>query len=657
MLLLRYIFIIFIPFLFFSCKSLSIADADAFFDRGEYAEAQKKYREIYRKLDNRTQRTEKGEVAYKLGLSYLNINQYKQAEGAFLNAQRFGIKDNELNLNLADCYFKQGNLNEAQFYLDKYFDNDSISNNNITLSKSLNYAFTHKQPSRYKIREVPFITGRRSNYAPAFAAGDYDKFYFTSTEEYSAGDTKSLITGTKNGDIWLTEKNERGEWTRPMPILAPMNTEQDEGVITFSPDGLTMYYTRSSKEKDKDSNVEIWFSERRNGEWDEPQPLEILNDSVKYNIAHPSVSPDGQYLYFTSDMPGGYGGYDIWRINLFDENYHSQNLGPRINTTGDEIFPYAANDSTLFFSSNTHPGFGGLDIFKASLDNSFNWKVENIGLPLNSSADDFGIVLLDENSGYLSSNRGDFRGSDHIYEFNLPSTVTKVTGFVMDTEEYAVPDAVIRVIGDDGAIAMERTHTNGYFSINLLPGRKYLIQASAQGFLNTNTSFTTQETEEDAEYNVDFVLVPVNKPVVIDDIYYDFDSASLREESKTSLDSLVNMLNNYPDIRIKLNSHTDRVGTESYNLDLSRRRALSVVDYLVHEGKIDPKRLTYQGYGKTKPFVITPRIERLYPQFEQGIELNQNYVESLEDENDREIADQINRRTEFEIINNDYLLF
>ncbi|MDE7343726.1 MAG: OmpA family protein, partial [Muribaculaceae bacterium] len=359
---------------------------------------------------------------------------------------------------------------------------------------------------------------------------------------------------------------------------------------------------------------------------------------------------------FSSDMPGGYGGKDIWRINLLDRVGSLENLGPQINTPGDEMFPYMRNDSTMYFSSDGHPGFGALDLFVARQNATREfWSVENMGLPMNSPGDDIGITFGEGESGFFSSNRGDGKGYDHIYSFELPELKISISGWVVDKDDEPVPNAVIRIVGDDGSNQKEVARDDGSFHFRLERGVKYVMMAGAEGYLNVKQEFESDMAEEDAEYGVDFILAAIHKPQVVENIFYDFDKATLRPESKEALDEMARMLSDNPNVTIEMSSHTDRHGSDAYNDRLSDRRAKSVVDYLISVG-VDPRRLTWKGYGESSPKKVTKRINKEYPQFEEGVVLDEAYIESLDPEQ-QEVADQINRRTEFQVTSTTFDMF
>lgn len=458
----------------------------------------------------------------------------------------------------------------------------------------------------------------------------------------------------KKGDIWMSSKDEKGLWQRPEPVEGELNTDMDEGIISFASDGNLMYLTRARREPNSSTTVEIFTSQRSDAKWSAPVKFEITGDTLSA-MGHPAVSPDGQWLYFSSDMPGGSGGRDIWRINLTQKIGSLENLGEWINTPGNEMFPYVRTDSVLYFASDGHPGYGGLDLFRAELKPSGGWAVTNMGTPINSASDDFGITFGEGESGFFTSNRNDARGYDAIYSFELPELKIMISGWVLDKDEEPVPNAVIRIVGNDGSNQKQVARDDGSFSFPLERGVSYVMLAGAKGYLNARQEFTSDTAEEDAEYGVDFILASITKPVVIDNIFYDFDKATLRPESKEALDEMVQVLRDNPNVTIEMASHTDRKGTDEYNIDLSSRRAKSVIDYLISQG-IAPDRLQSQGYGESRPKTITKKLAREYPQFNEGDVLTEEYILALDEEN-QEVADQINRRTEFQVLSIDYKMY
>lgn len=636
-----------------SCRTPKLKTADEQFARGEFFDASKTYRAVYNKLNSRDERPQRGEVAYKLATCYRRLNQAARASAAYQNAIRYEYPDSMAWYYLGRSLQMEGKYQPAIDAYNKFLEyvpDDQLAKEGL---KGCRQAIASRdKKTRYIVKLDKNLNSRRADFAPMFLDKSLTTLYFTSSTEKATGDNKSEITGTKKSDIFFSTKDEKGNWKRPEPAQGELNTEFDEGIVSFSPDGQTMYLSVARRSPNASTSVEIYTSRRSDASWSAPQKFEITADTISA-VGHPAVSPDGRYLYFASDMPGGFGGKDIWRINLLERSGSLENLGPQINTAGDEMFPYMRTDSLMYFSSDGHPGFGGLDLFTARLNSTGDrWSIENMGKPMNSAGDDFGITFGEGESGFFSSNRGDGRGYDHIYSFNKPEIKVTISGYVVDKDDEPVPNAVIRIVGDDGSIQKEVARDDGSFKFNLQRGVRYVMQAGAKGYLNVKQEFESDMEEADADYAVDFVLAAVFKPQVVENIFYDFDRATLRPESKTALDEMAQMLRDNPSVTIEMGSHTDRVGSDEYNMALSDRRAKSVVDYLVAAG-IGADRLTWKGYGETVPKTVTKRINKEYPQFPEGTVLTEEFINTLSDE-DREAADQINRRTEFQVTDINY---
>ena len=636
------------------CKSAKLSDADDALERGEYFDAQVIYRKVYNKMTKKEERPARGEVAFKMGKCYEKLNMAVNASKAFQNALRYAYPDSTLFLHLGRALQGEGKYKQAIEAYEKYLSfapKNRLAEEGIAGCR-LAIAQKEKPKTRYVVKNAKIFNTKRSDFSPMYLDKSLDQIYFTSTSEKATGEKRSEITGMKNGDIYFSKKNERGQWQLPQPAEGELNTDADEGVISFSPDGQTMYLTRARRSETSSTSVEIYTSRRTDATWSTPQKFEITSDSLSA-VGHPAVSADGKYLYFCSDMPGGYGGLDIWRIDLNERGGSLHNMGEQINTPGNEMFPYSRTDSLLYFASDGHPGFGGLDIFKAKLNSTGDyWSIENMGLPLNSTGDDFGITFGNGENGYFSSNRGDARGRDHIYSFELPDIHITISGWVLDKDEEPVSNAVIRIVGDDGSNQKQVARDDGSFKFNLDRGVRYVMKAGAPGYLSLKQEFVSDEAEEDADYAIDFFLAAINKPQVVENIFYDFDKATLRPESKAALDEMAQMLRDNPHVTIELAAHTDRKGSEEYNIRLSERRAKSVIDYLIAAG-IDPQRLSPKGYGESVPKTVTKRINREYPQFPEGTVLSEEFISTLSPE-DQEAADQINRRTEFQVLSLDF---
>lgn len=637
------------------CRTPKLSEADAQFQRGEYYDASVTYKKVYNKLRKKEERPQRGEVAFKMGRCYRLLNMSARASAAFQNALRYEYPDSTTHFMLAQALHADGKYAAALRSYDKYLEfcpDDSLA---INCAEGCRTAQEIRaRGSRYVVKQAKLFNSRRADFCPMYLGADCDQIYYTSTTEKATGDKKSEITGMKNADVFFSKKNEKGEWERPEPVEGELNTEFDEGIVAFSPDAQTMYLTKARRELNAPTSVEIYTSTRSDAKWSAPVKFEITADTLS-TFGHPAVSPDGEYLYFVSDMPGGYGGKDIWRISLKERQGSLVNLGPDINTEGNDDFPYVRSDGSLYFSSDGHPGMGGLDIFRATTVGDpadLRWKVENMGFPINSAGDDFGITFGKGEDGFFSSNRGDARGYDHIYSFEYDPVRITIEGLVMDKDEEPVKNAIIRIIGNDGSNQKEVARDDGSFSFALQRGVKYVMLAGAKGYLNQKQEFASDSTMEDANYWVEFILPSISKPSVVENIFYDYDKADLRPESKTALNELIAVLHDNPNVTIEMASHTDRWGSDAYNINLSERRAKSVVDYLVENG-ISRDRLQPHGYGKSRPKTVTKRIARLYPQFKEGDILTEEFIKTLSEE-DQQAADQINRRTEFSVLSLTY---
>lgn len=637
------------------CRTPKLSEADAQFQRGEYYDASVTYKKVYNKLRKKEERPQRGEVAFKMGRCYKLLNMSARASAAFQNALRYEYPDSTTHFMLAQALHADGKYAAALRSYDKYLEfcpDDSLA---INCAEGCRTAQEIRaRGSRYVVKQAKLFNSRRADFCPMYLGADCDQIYYTSTTEKATGDKKSEITGMKNADVFFSKKNEKGEWERPEPVEGELNTEFDEGIVAFSPDAQTMYLTKARRELNAPTSVEIYTSTRSDAKWSAPVKFEITADTLS-TFGHPAVSPDGEYLYFVSDMPGGYGGKDIWRISLKERQGSLVNLGPDINTDGNDDFPYVRSDGSLYFSSDGHPGMGGLDIFRATAVGDpadLRWKVENMGFPINSAGDDFGITFGKGEDGFFSSNRGDARGYDHIYSFEYDPVRITIEGLVMDKDEEPVKNAIIRIVGNDGSNQKEVARDDGSFSFALQRGVKYVMLAGAKGYLNQKQEFASDSTMEDANYWVEFILPSISKPSVVENIFYDYDKADLRPESKTALNELIAVLHDNPNVTIEMASHTDRWGSDAYNINLSERRAKSVVDYLVENG-ISRDRLQPHGYGKSRPKTVTKRIARLYPQFKEGDILTEEFIKTLSEE-DQQAADQINRRTEFSVLSLTY---
>lgn len=639
----------------------ALKKGDKFYAMGEYFDAANQYKKAYSQTPAK-ERQQRGQRALKMAECYRRINYTQKAIAAYNNAIRYKQTDSMTYLYLAQQLMKNAQYKEAekqfQTALDSMGNNASMELRTLAttgLRSAQKAPEWKKEGSDYTIKRENLFNSRRADYSPVLGGEDNDRLFFTSTRNQAKGDELSGITGTKNADIFYSQKDDKGKWQRPEVIDTELNTDWDEGACCLSPDGRTMYLTQCKTDPDYPRFATIVTSQRSDAAWGKATELKMTNDTLS-TFAHPAVSPDGQWLYFVSDMPGGMGGYDIWRVRLTTSGVGGvENVGAPINTAGDEKFPTFRPNGDLYFSSDGHEGMGGLDIYIAK-PNSNGWRIEHPGFPLNSQGDDFGMTFEGmKNQGFFSSNRSDGKGWDHIYSFYNPEIIQTVKGWVYEQDGYELTQAVVYMVGNDGTNMKLSVKGDGSFTQEIKAGVDYVLLGTCKGFLNHQEHIKVEPVKKSEEYVLQFPLASITAPVLIDNIFYDFDKATLRPESASALDELVVLLKENPNVTIELSAHTDYKGSAEYNKRLSQRRAESVVKYLTEHG-IENERLTPVGYGKEMPKMIRKKVAERYPFLKENDVLTEEYVKTLKDD-EQEQCNQLNRRTEFRVLRTTYGLF
>lgn len=637
--------------LFLSCGTAKLADARAYFTRGEFYAAAETYRKLYQKTP-REQRALRGVIAFEMAENYRMLNQSPRALTAYRNAIRYNYPDTLQFYHFARMLHREGNYEEAATAYRDFLER--VPGHSLAMAglQGVEMARARQgEPERFSVQREEGFASNRSDVSPMLTERG-DRLYFSSSRETAQGEERSPVTGMKYGDLFYAETNVHGVWQSPKRLETRVNTDYEEATPALSPDGEWMYYTYSQPDPGVFSGTRIFISRKVNGEWSGGWPLEMEESNPAWSSEHPAPSPCGKYLYFVSDRPGGYGGKDIWRGTLegVDRVVSVENMGPEINTAGNEVYPYAGKDFTLYFSSDGHPGMGGLDLFVAVKSPlSSRWQIHGLEPALNSSADDFGITFLQEGErGFFSSNRGDARGYSYLYSFERVEAAIRVEGIVVDHLDELIPGAIVRVVGSNGDQRRFVTNREGEYRFTAHPGVDYLFQTSAEGFLHSGRELVAIARGADTLVYVDFEMVPFNRPVVMEGILYDFDSALLRPESVGGLDELVALMQEHPEIAVELSAHTDRLGSEEYNRELSFKRTQSVVEYLQERG-ISGDRLSAVGHGEGQPATVTRRMATEHEFLEEGAVLTEDFIERLTLPQ-QEVADQMNRRTEFTVL-------
>ena len=643
-----------------SNEGVAFKKAEQSYAIGEYYAASINYKKSYSRCTPK-EKDKRAVRAFMMGECYRHIGYTQKAMAAYTNAIRYNIPDSMAYLHLGRQQLKAGQYKQAAQNFNQYleFDPSNELARSGLLSCELGPQWKAK-PNQYKIKKEAVFNSRRSDYSPMLVGDDADQLVLSSTRKEAAGDDISGITGLKFGDLFFSRKNEQGKWQPVDVIEGEVNTEYDEGASCLSPDGKTMYFTRCSSDPDYPRYAEIWQSQRSDASWSKPTKCVISRDTLT-SFAHPAVSPDGQWLYFVSDAQGGEGGLDIWRTRILESGFGGmENLGRPINTAGDEMFPSFRPNGDLYFSSDGHPGMGGLDIFIAHEDSIRGTIVENQQYPLNSSADDFGMTFEGvHNRGYFSSSRNDGKGWEHIFSFECPEILQTVTGWVYEKDGYELPEALVYMVGNDGTNLKLSVKGDGSFTQVLKPDVDYVLLGTCKGYLNVKNEIRVEDAEESHEYTLQFPLPPINVPVLIDNIFYEFDRADLTPESTEALDKLVEMMNENPNITIELSAHCDYRGNDDYNQRLSQRRAESVVRYLIQHG-VARDRLTAVGYGESRPKIITKKLAETLLAGDPKVKvheadtLTETYILAFKDEDAQEVLNALNRRTEFRVLRTTY---
>jgi len=635
-------------------------DADIAFSGGKYYKAIEMYKKAYTK---ESKKDVKAEILFQIAECYRGKNDKKQAIVWYKKSIKAKHDDPIAIFYIAEIYKSQGLYEEAIVEFNKFKaakPGDKRAEDGI---KSCELAKEWMDnPSRTIVNPMPLLNSEDYDFSPVFADKKNMELYFTSTRQGSAGEEASDVTGMNFSDIYQSKRDKKGKWSEPVVLNEAINSPASEGSSCLNKKRNTMYFTRCGVEKKGVMGCSLYWSKRQGKKWSEPTIIPVAADT--FTVGHPAISPDDLTLVFASDMPGGKGGKDLWYITYNKKAKtwsEPTNLGGDINTAGDEMFPYIRDNGELYFSSNSHVGMGGFDLFKAASTGVNQWNgVENLQVPMNSSADDFGIVFEGmKERGFFTTSREGGKGGDDIWEFYLPPMLFKLIGVVKDIETKEVlAGAKVKLIGTDGSSAEVTTDENGNFVFDengpntryINPETSYSIFIEKDKYLNAKGKETTLNLTKSVTFDHEYFLQPfVNAVIKLPLIEYEYNKADLRPNSKDSLDYLYQIMVDNPTIVIQLRSHTDFRGSAKYNQSLSQRRAQSCVNYLVKEKGIDAARIKAKGMGEAEPLSIKDAEGNV--QFV----LDEKYIKALSTKAESEAAHQRNRRTDFKVLNSDYV--
>ena len=635
-------------------QKASSSSADAAYSKGDYYDAVPLYKKAFSKEKNKAK---KAEILFKTGECYRQVNDYKNQEVWYQKAIKGGYKEPQVYLLYAHALKLDGKYDEA---IVQYNALKSASPNDPRAAlgvQSCEQAQKWKDsPTRYKVDNLSALNSKYRDFGTAYSSKDRRTVIFTSARTESFGKSTDGWTGEKFTDLFEASVDKKGKWSSAKPLLEPVNTEANEGFAALDKKGNRMYFTRCANEKGKIGQCEIYSTNRKGQTWEDPVLVSLGADS--FTVGQPSISADELIMFFVSDMSSGFGGKDIWK-SVFDKKLKTWgppvNLGNKVNTEEDEMFPYIATDNSLYFSSRGHLGMGGLDIYKSTMIGSGSYdQAENLKAPINSPADDFAFLIDDSNDhGFLSSDREGGKGSDDLYEWKLPPLVFTVSGKVYDADTKALLEEVnIELFGSDGSSIPFKTDKTASYKFDLRPETTYKVSASKKDYLNKYLELTTVGLERSRDFigDFDFAMKSIVKPIELPNILYDLGKWDLRPESKVALQELVATMNDNPRIVIELGSHTDSRPIPMTNDTLSQRRAQSVVNFLIEFG-IDSERLVAKGYSDKEPRLL----EQEKGNFKAGTTLNDAFIGSLKKPAQKEEAHQLNRRTEFRVLRNNYV--
>ncbi len=600
--------------------SQSLKKANTQFNLKNYMAAAHLYEEVFPKIKDRDEITE---VAYKVGECYRLVNKYYKANLWYKKAVDRRYKENDVHFKYATTLMMAGDYKLAEKMLKAYLATRP-SPEMIELTKlkleSCKFIKTHENRANlFEIRNLQEINTKYGEFSPTTVK---EKIVFTSSR-FTRDSITYNITGEGFENFYETYFNHETQlFESPRLLPGTINSRVNNGTLVFDPNTNVGYFMQCNGLSGDDKNCNIYTTYYNEIENTWSKPVIFQHNSKEYSSGHPAISPDGKTLYYVSDRPGGLGGTDIWKTERTDFGAswsEPVNIGAPVNTPLNEMFPYMFDDAGLYFSSNGHVGYGGLDIYYAEWKDTVFDEPQNMYEPINSSADDFGIVFINGRSGMFTSNRTGGVGEDDIYFFNAKGYEIGAKGIVLDAETGKPVEHAIVVLTDHTGIADSvATDHEGVYMFNMLQqDMGYYVVSLKDDYLNPQKkSFTTEGIQQNiilssaTGYDLDFKITRIveGKEYEIKDIYYDLDKFSLRPESIVELDTIISIMQNNPEICIQINSHTDVRASEEYNIVLSNNRAKSVVDYLISKS-IDTKRLSWQGWGKTKLAIPNAQTE------------------------------------------------
>lgn len=606
---------------------------------------------LKKEFDGEKRKNLKGELAFILGESCRKQNQPSKAASAYSKAIRYGYSTEEVYVNWGQALLKIGKTEEAQEAFKKALEIENRNKLARTGLKSCELILNNQIQTAYKIDRIKQLNSKHSNYSVAFDGENYDHIYFTSMRYSGKSRAKSAITGQGVAHLYESKKNTKGEWTKPEKLPEPLNSPYEEGTPYITPSGKEMYITRCVLDKTKIVEGQIYKMVKSAGIWSEPTKIELGGDSILF--AHPALSQDEKTLYFASDMTGGRGGKDIWKITKAegDEWGKPINLGFPINTAGDEMFPYIKEDETLYFASDGHPGFGGLDIYKTTVDSIGELTVQNLGTPINSSADDFGITFMGKSeNGFFSSSRENTKGIDNIYSFILPELQFDLSlKVVNDRTQQPIKNSYLKLIGSDGTQLKVAIPSDGKLKLGLIKNCDYTMLIAAKGYMYQREKFTTSGLSSSKTIDFSYSLLPIDQAFALDDINFTTASSELTTTPEATISKLITLLNSNKEITLEISGYTDFTKEDNIDTEISTKRAQFIANQLIAKGT-EANRIITKGYGNSIPLKVDERMVINNKFLKKGEVITEKTLSQLRSQKEIAAANQLLRRVEVKVI-------
>lgn len=641
--------------------------ADEAFSRKQYSLAIDRYKKAFSRVKKNNE--ERDRISWRLAESYRLTGNFRRAEATYRRVMRSELpqRNPEILLIYADLLKMNQKYSEAIEYYNQYAERVPEDPRGLLGAESAALIEDWlANPSRFEVSAIKKLNSREADFAPAWASTNYNEIIFTSTRDGSTGKEKDRWTNQNFSDLYLSRLDRNEQWSTPVLLdnSEIINTKANEGAPFLAGSFNNLYFTRCNNTPGQASGCRIFMSTRSGRSWGQASPVEIRGVDSLDIVGHPTLSNNELILYFSADRRDGFGGKDIYvsvRDNKSQPFGRPLNLGPAVNSRGDEIFPFLRNDTTLFFASNGHGGMGGFDIFMTTVDSAGNWgKPTNMKHPINSVFDDFSIIFHPtEERGFLASNRNNIRGIDNLYYFIEPPVLFTLGGTIKDDKTLQfIENASVKLVGSNGTSVSTRTNDKGYYlfgNTQLSKNTTYEIFVDKTNYFTATAVETTVGVEFSRDFVKDFMLEPIPQvPIALPDILYELARWELLPQYEDSLQGLIETLQKNPTIIIELASHTDNRDTEERNDILSQRRAQSVVDYLILRG-VDPDRLVAKGYGERVPRSLERDFVVNGFTFKRGSVLTEEFINGLRSNDEKEAAHQLNRRTEFRVLSKDFV--